>query len=223
MDDVSDETITGIPTDRLDLRLERGLSDFDIRHNFITALTYDIPTGRILGGYRLTRALFGGWSVDAIGRMRSALPFNAISQVFDPFNIGTTRRLDIKPGVPIYLDDSAAPGGRRLNPNAFAVPAAGRQGTLQRNFLRGFAARQLDLSVRRQFNLSEKWRIQFRTEFFNLTNTPNFGDPAASFGFDRGDTDLTQPGFQLSLPDWWSSFHPVFVEDSQLSRGQAGG
>ena len=183
MDDVSDETITGIPTDRLDLRLERGLSDFDIRHNFITALTYDIPTGRILGGYRLTRALFGGWSVDAIGRMRSALPFNAISQVFDPLNIGTTRRLDLKPGVPIYLDDSAAPGGRRLNPNAFAVPAAGRQGTLQRNFLRGFAARQLDLSVRRQFNLSEKWRIQFRAEFFNLTNTPNFGDPAASLGF----------------------------------------
>lgn len=183
MDDVSDETITGIPTDRLDLRLERGTSDFDIRHNFITALTYDIPTGRFLGGYRLTRALLGNWSVDAIGRLRSALPFNAISQAFDPLNIGTTRRLDLKPGVPIYLDDVAAPGGRRLNPNAFAIPTPGRQGTLQRNTLRGFAVRQLDLSIRRQFNLTEKWRVQFRTEFFNLTNTPNFGDPAASFGF----------------------------------------
>ena len=183
MDDVSDETITGIPTDRLDLRLERGTSDFDIRHNFITAITYDIPTGRFLSGYRLTRAILGNWSVDAIGRRRSALPFNAISQAFDPLNIGTTRRLDLKPGVPVYLDDAAAPGGKRLNPSAFAVPAAGRQGTLQRNTLRGFAARQLDLSVRRQFNLTEKWRVQFRTEFFNLTNTPNFGDPAASFGF----------------------------------------
>ena len=183
MDDVSDETITGIPTDRLDLRLERGTSDFDIRHNLITALTYDIPTGRILGRHRLSRAILGNWSVDAIGRWRSALPFNAISQAFDPLNIGTTRRLDLKPGVPVYLEDAAAPGGRRLNPNAFSIPAAGRQGTLQRNSLRGFAARQLDLSIRRQFNLTEKWRVQFRTEFFNLTNTPNFGDPAASFGF----------------------------------------
>ncbi|MFN8000235.1 MAG: hypothetical protein U0X75_04355 [Acidobacteriota bacterium] len=62
------------------------------------------------------------------------------------------------------------------------MPAAGRQGTLQRNFLRGFDVRQLDLSLRRQFSLTEKLRLQFRAEFFNVTNTPNFGDPVGSFG-----------------------------------------
>lgn len=183
LDDVSDETVTGIPSDRIDLRLERGPSDFDIRHTLIAAVTYDIPLGDTLRGSALVRAALGNWSVDAIGRYRSAAPFNAISQVFDPLNIGTTRRLDVKPDRPVFLQDPAAPGGKRLNPDAFAVPAPGRQGTLQRNSLRGFDARQLDLSLRRQFVLTEKWRLQFRAEFFNVTNTPNFGDPAGSFGF----------------------------------------
>lgn len=183
LDDVSDETISGIPLDRIDQRLERGFSDFDIRHTLVAAITYDIPLGTKLRGNAFVQAAFGNWSVDAIGRHRSASPFNAFSQAFDPLNISSTRRLDVKTGVPLYLDDRAAPGGKRLNPDAFAVPAAGRQGTLQRNSLRGFGARQLDLSLRRQFGLTEKLRLQFRAEFFNVTNTPNFGDPAGSFGF----------------------------------------
>lgn len=182
LDDVSDETISGIPLDRIDLRLERGPSDFDIRHTVVAAVTYDIPLGATLRSNAFVQATLGNWSVDAIGRYRSAAPFNAISQAFDPLNISATRRLDVKPGVPLYLDDRAAPGGKRLNPDAFAVPTAGRQGTLQRNSLRGFDVRQLDLSLRRQFSLTEKLRLQFRAEFFNVTNTPNFGDPVGTFG-----------------------------------------
>ncbi len=179
LDDVSDEYTTGIPiTDQI-LRLERGHSDFDIRHVFTTALTYEIQP--LKGTNALVRAILGNWGFDAIGRWRSASPFSVITQNFDILNIGASRRVDILPGIPVWLDDAAAPGGRRLNPAAFAVPAAGRQGTLARNALRAFPARQIDLSLRRQFNLTETLRLQFRAEAFNLTNTPNFNDPTAAF------------------------------------------
>ncbi len=179
LDDVSDETITGIPFSPQIFALERGPSDFDIRHTFVAAVTYDLPTFK---NVRPFKAVFGDWSVDAIGRYRSAQPFSAITQVVDPLNVGSTRRLDVKPGVPIYLDDPAAPGGKRLNPAAFAVPAAGKQGTLGRNALRGFGAHQIDLSLRRQFGLTEWLRVQFRAEFFNVFNHPSFAEPAGAFG-----------------------------------------
>jgi hypothetical protein len=87
---------------------------------------------------------------------RIAAPFSAITQVVDPLNVGATRRVNLKPGVPIYLDHPTAPGGKRLNPDAFAVPAPGKQGTLGRNALRGFGAHQIDLSLRRQFGMAER-------------------------------------------------------------------
>jgi hypothetical protein len=68
-------------------------------------------------------------------------------------------------------------GGWRLNRAAFAAPPAGRQGSLGRNSLRGFALSQLDLTARRQFNLTERVRLQFRAELFNVFNRPNFADP----------------------------------------------
>jgi hypothetical protein len=180
LDDVSDETITGIPESDLILSLERGAANFDVRHNFIAAVSYEIPTWR---ANNFTRAAFGGWAIDSIIRARTGLPFSVISQTFDILNIGTTRRVDLIGGVPVWLEDERSPGGRRLNPAAFAVPAPGRQGTLGRNVLRSFGHRQIDFAVRRSFALTEKLRLQFRAEAFNLFNTPNFSFPAASFGF----------------------------------------
>ena len=178
LDDVSDELTTGIPERNLDLALERGPSDFDIRHNWIGAVTYELPALKTRG---LARGLLGGWALDAIGRAQSARPFSVITQEFDILNIAATRRVDLVPGAPIYLPDASAPGGKRLNPAAFAIPTPGRQGTLSRNGLRAFGLWQVDLAVRRQFALGERARLQFRTEFFNLTNHPNFNDPASSF------------------------------------------
>lgn len=178
LDDVSDEYTTGIPISEQILRLERGHSDFDIRHVFTTALTYEV---QLLRGNTFVRTVLGNWGIDAIARWRSASPFNVITQNLDILNISSSRRVDILPGAPLWLTDNTAPGGKRLNPAAFAVPAAGKQGTLARNSLRAFDAKQLDLSVRRQFNLGETLRLQFRAESFNLTNTPNFNDPAALY------------------------------------------
>jgi hypothetical protein len=179
IDDVSDETTTGIPPGQIDLRVERGRAAFDVPHNFTAAVSYDLPR---LKNNQFLRAVWNGWGVDTVARFRSGLPFSVITQNFDQLNIGATRRVDVVAGQPLWIEDAAAPGGRRLNPLAFVAPAAGRQGSLERNSLRSFSARQIDLALRRTFGLGDKFKLQIRGEAFNLLNWTNFGFPSASCG-----------------------------------------
>jgi hypothetical protein len=79
------------------------------------------------------------------------------------------------------LPDSNCPGGRTINPAAFALPAAGN-GDAPRNFVRGFGANQVDLAVRRVFPIVEKINLQFRAEAFNILNHPNFGYIQPTYG-----------------------------------------
>jgi hypothetical protein len=83
---------------------------------------------------------------------------------------------DLVPGQPIYLYGSQYPGGRAVNPGAFAFPAnPSDPGNAPRNFVRGFGAWQINLAVRREFPIHDKLRLQFRAEAFNVLNHPNFG------------------------------------------------
>jgi hypothetical protein len=86
-----------------------------------------------------------------------------------------SRRVNLIEGVPVYLDDANVPGGRVINRAAFAAPPTGRQGSLGRNIIRALPAWQVDLALRRQFDLTEKLYLQFRAEAFNMFNHPNFG------------------------------------------------
>ncbi len=163
---------------------DRGASSFDVRHSFNAALTYDIPR---LTSKRLGQALLGGWSVDTVFSARSSLPVDLRAQsIYDPTS-GAYRvlRPDLVLGKPLYLYGSQCataynlpecPGGKGFNGAAF-TDAAGSQGTLGRNVLRGFSVWQDDFAIRRQFNLGERVKLQFRSEFFNVLNHPNFGDP----------------------------------------------
>jgi len=75
------------------------------------------------------------------------------------------------------LYGSQFPGGKIFNRAAFVSPPAGQQGNFGRNVLRGFGASQIDLGLQRQFPLTENLRLNFRAEFFNIFNHPNFGNP----------------------------------------------
>lgn len=159
-------------------QLLRGNADFDIRHNLQAAVTYDIP-GRFRN--RLARAFLNHWSLDGRLMARSAMPVDVISNIIlDPTGNLISVRANVVPGVPIYVSDPAAPGGRLVNFAAFTAPtaaeiAAGRFGNAPRNFVRGFAAWQVDFGLRRQFSLGERLKLQLRGEAFNLFNHPNFG------------------------------------------------
>jgi hypothetical protein len=180
-DNMSDEAtaglpVTGIGTFNLDLDREFAVSDFDVRHVLTSGFSWKMPAWKRSGWQSLTE----GWSLQGIARVRGGFPFHVITQVVDPLNFGTTRRVDYL-GGPNWISDSNVPGGQRLNQSAFRIPPeSGRQGTLGRNSLRGFGAQQLDLSVRREFRLGDNSALQFRLEAFNVLNHPNFGLPNRS-------------------------------------------
>jgi hypothetical protein len=182
LDTASNESSRFIPTSRLDPLQDRGPSDFDIRHSFSSSISYAIPMWN-LGAFG--NAILHDWSIDTILRASSAPPVNVTTGV-SLFGVSSIARPDLILGVPLYIDDPNVPGGRRINRNAFIqVPLANglptRQGSLGRNSLRGFPLRQIDLTFRREIALTDRVQLQFRTDFFNLFNHPNFGSVCSSF------------------------------------------
>jgi hypothetical protein len=157
------------------LYLLRSSSDFDVRHNFQAAITYNIP-----GNYSnpIASAVLEHWGLDTRISARSALPVDILgdSTAIDPVTQQIQNfRPDLVPGQPIYLYGSQYPGGRIINYNAFAAAPAGVEGNTPRNFTRGFDAVQADVALRRDFPIHERLHLQFRAEAFNLLNHAIFG------------------------------------------------
>jgi hypothetical protein len=175
IDDISVENPSARPSPaaRTLPNQDRGSSDFDVRHNFAAAVTYDLP---LRAASAVAAAVLRNWSVDTIIKARSATPVNLIAKIGRTGSYSTVVRPDLIPGVPIYIHDASAPGDRVINRSAFATPP-GEQGTLGRNVIRGFPFFQTDLTLRRQFNLREHLNLQFRVDFFNISNHPNFANP----------------------------------------------
>ncbi len=134
-------------------------------------------------------SVVNGFGLDLRLSARSALPVDLVGlRAIDP-DSGSAFPFapEVVPNQPYYLDDANAPGGRRINFDAFRAAPAGSHGNAGRNPVRGFHAAQTDLAVRRVFRLNERVRLQFRAEAFNLLNTPVFGAiyNELSYGRDR--------------------------------------
>lgn len=179
-------------------KIDRGNSDFDIRHTFTSGVTYNLPSP---GWSNLAHAALGGWSVDGFIFARSAPPENIMSGISFVDGVVLDPRPNVVPGVPQVLYGSQYPGGKAFNntviPGACPgglnqvgawCPVSSGQGDFGRNVLRGFGASQVDLAFQREFHLTERMQLRFRGEFFNIFNHPNFGPPDnnitdALFGF----------------------------------------
>lgn len=190
----------------------RGPSDFDIRKAFSAAVTYEIPTP---SGNVVTDALLRGWAIQNVIQARSAPPSTASYGNFSAGveNTLTAVRPDLIPGLPLYLYGPQYPGGKIFNntpgqggPGCIGpfcpppVDANGnplRQGDLSRNALRGFGATQWDFAVHRDFRIHETLKLQFRAEFFNILNHPNFAPPVSN---------LNDPKFGMSTQTLGQSF-----------------
>jgi len=165
------------PASLANSNIDRGHSDYDIRHAFTAGLTYNLPAP---GSSRLARAALSDWSLNAFVLARSAPPVNVVGAAFNGVGVSLMPRPDLNPGVPLEIFGSGYPGGKILNRAAFSPTPAGQQGDFGRNVLRGFNATQADIAVQRVFRLTERAGIRFRGEFFNILNHPNFGSPANS-------------------------------------------
>jgi len=113
-------SIDEVSSDDGDFILLRGNSDFDLRHNFTSAITYDIPIPKT---NRFGNAVFRGWSIDTRINAQSAFPLNITAgATFDPID-GASKsvRANLIPGVPLYLYDGQYPGGRVLNNSPYTI------------------------------------------------------------------------------------------------------
>ena len=170
------ESVNEPPTsqDIFNRKGSRGRSGFDIRHNFVANVVYELPFGR--GSH------FGDWQISAVASVHSNAPFTPVlaSDNADLRSLLTSERPDLA-GSPYT---GACPNGIRVgtpscwfNPNAFALPP-GQFGNAGRNILRGPGFAQFDLALQKGFQLTEGTKITFGAEAYNLFNHPNFAVPS---------------------------------------------
>ncbi len=174
----SNEDNTGgqVPQNPNDTAAEKADSGFDIRHRFVTNVVYNIPVGNaggFLGGSAWERQVFGGWQLGGIFTAQGGYPVTP-SVSPSPANSTTPER-------PNRVCNGSLNSGRSIdawyNVACFPAPAAYTYGNSARDVIRVPGLVNLDFLVDRTFSLHERYRLEFRSEFFNLSNTAHFGEP----------------------------------------------
>jgi len=165
--------------------LDRGSSSFDIRHRTTQSFIYDLPFGKDRH-FPITNpvanAVFGGWQVNGILTVQGGLPFTpALATTLS--NAGASRPDRISSGelsnptIARWFDTSfGTPGAAWANPAVFTYGNGGR------NILRGPGRTNIDGSIFKVMQFSERYRLQFRGEFFNFLNHPQFDLPNGTIG-----------------------------------------
>ncbi len=175
-----------LPQDPRYRNLDRGNSLFDIRHRFTQTLLYDLPFGEgkhFHFGQKWENTVLGDWQVNMILSAQTGLPFapvlaNAVA------NTGAGSRPDLladwhisNPTITHWFNTALnTPGAPWFTPAQFTYGDAGR------GILRGPGRTNLDFSVFKQFPITERFRLQFRGEFFNILNHPQFDLPGQTIG-----------------------------------------
>jgi hypothetical protein len=161
----------------LDPSIDRGSGDWDVRHNLTASVVYNLP--ELKNSNALIRNTLGGWQTSTILQTRSGLPVNV--QLVSGF-FGIPMRPDYVAGQKLYLPNVHWPDSS-FNIDAFALePDYNGQwgdviGTVGRNAIRGPAFFQWDWSAMKNFAITERMKLQFRADLFNILNHPNFGNP----------------------------------------------
>jgi outer membrane receptor protein involved in Fe transport len=195
--------------DQYDLRNSGyGLQNFDRPHRFVYSFLYGIPFSQ---ANRVLHAVLGGWQAAGIVTLQSGTPFSIVdTRGGTLYAVAGDSRASFAPGASVATATLSGSTQSRLNgyfntaafigsptiaaggttPDGFPVSAPGGTifGNTGRNIMRGPGQRGFDLLMSKHFKLSEKTRLEFRSEFFNIFNLVNFGNPGnniatpASFG-----------------------------------------
>jgi len=160
----------------LDPKLDWGPATTDVRHLAALNGSWALPIG---GKQGWRQKVLGDWTLSAIAALQSGFPFTA-QLGYNPSNNGDSRN-PVRPSWNPAFSGPVILGGpnQYFNPAAFLPPATGTYGDVGRDTLTGPGLANLDVSLLKVAALTEKLRAQFRAEFFNLPNHPNFGTPNA--------------------------------------------
>ncbi len=172
------------PQNSYDLSAERGRSGFDVRHRFSLSYAYDLPFGKgksLLSNAGWATALVTGWQTYGVITLQTGRPFTvALLPEFDNSNTGISNLGFLGNDRPNLVGsarlDNPTPE-RWFNTAAFVIPPFGRFGNAGRNILDGPSYKNVNFSLVKNTAIKEEMAIQFRAEFFNLFNHPNFGLP----------------------------------------------
>jgi hypothetical protein len=183
LDEVSQFTGEDI-NDPLNVRDQRGLCDYDISRQFTFSNVWQPSVPQSFG--RVGRTVLGNWQLNGILTWRAGFPYTVMSGIDNALE-GPASVLDradltgVSPNLPSNRSESQKLA-EWFNVNAFRVNALGTFGNSPRNFLRGPGYANLDFAVIRSFPIklgpfAESQHLDFRAEFFNIFNHPNFQNP----------------------------------------------
>ncbi len=162
--------------------LNRGLSDLDRPHHFEGLFIAELPFGkgkRWASGGGWGSKVMGGWQVNGIFSRFSGRAFSVSTSGTSLNAPGNDQRADqVKPSVAILGGHGR--GESYFDPFAFAAVNDPRFGTVAFNSLHGPRISNMDLGVYREFSISERWKLQFRANALNISNTPAYDIPGAS-------------------------------------------
>ncbi len=163
----------------------RSSSGFDVRQRFVVSGVYELPFGKgraLMNRGGFLDAIFGGWQMTSIASFQGGLPFSP--------TIGSAlQRLGASPPEwrADLIGDPAISNPTQdhwFNPKAFALPQAPvgvwHYGSAGRNILRGDGIGNLDAGLMKTFSIRERFRLQFRWEMFNATNSPEYANPVSA-------------------------------------------
>jgi hypothetical protein len=164
------------PRDPWDWKLDYSRQSYDLRHNWVTSVIWEIPTPAISSP--VARQALHGWNLTGIFSVRSGLPYSVTS--------GRDQSLtSIGKDTGDLVGNPNLPGGRSksqqiaqwFNTAAFAINGIGTYGTAGMNILDGPGSYNLDTGILKDFNISERKRFQFRFESFNILNHATLNNP----------------------------------------------
>ncbi len=189
------------PTDSYNLRLDRGNSDFDVRHTFTDYVVYTIPA------FRGPKLLTQGWQINTLMSFFTGLPLTAYSGLNVSGTFEGRDRVNLvgnpysSTGTSILTTSDGSKYVQYLNAAAFAQAAPGTFGNLGRNTLFGPGFSDVDLAAVKNTRITERITAQFRVEMFNVFNRVNLPIPGSG-----GSNQTSPPGTKLNS----SSFGRIF-------------
>ena len=165
-------------------RAEWGPASMDIRHNFISSYSYELPFGRnkrfLTGASRFTNAVLGGWVTSGVLTLRTGLPLTILESV-DVSNTGSSAPR------PNAIANAILPRGQRtptqwFNTADFVTQTPGTFGNAGPGIVRNPGITNLDFALQKRIQVTESKWFEFRTEAFNISNTPLFTQVGNSLG-----------------------------------------
>ncbi|MGC1170162.1 MAG: TonB-dependent receptor [Candidatus Acidiferrales bacterium] len=181
-------TAQQLPQNSYNYSAEMGNSVLDVRSRFVGNFLWELPLGqgkRFMSGDNFAGRWLGGWQFNGIVTLQTGTPFNVTAN-----NDGL-----VDSNNPVYANCIGDPyaGATRnpklytttgfiINPAAFSQPGPGQFGTCAPYQFYGPGIQTWDLSLFKEFRFTDRYSLQFRTEFFNAFNHPNFANPSANIG-----------------------------------------